>query len=241
LASRLEKRALLWVVALIAGSFLLYIMLHLPFKNEYKFLLLSTVMLGVVGGIGFGVMLERHNRLLVCAILIFFLLPTFMIIKVRSTHARKDQYAYSEEGIELHTIYSDDQELYDWIKANTPKNAIFVDEKLGIPVLAQRALLIPTNKARGQRHVRGYGPLDLILSLMTGYDQDALQRRSEIIENIYDPSTRLTEEDLKELSSLPGPVYVILRSHALKRKFDTEFEEVFTTSRNTLRVYSLRL
>jgi hypothetical protein len=235
LKAALRHQGLLFMLAMVAGNLVCYLFIHLPFKGEYKFLLISLITLGVLGGIAFRILLDR-SRMLVLVVLAALLLQAVTII-ARTSQGRKEQYHYLEKGTALETTHAQREELYEWIRTHTPTDAIFLDDDIEIPALAQRQLYIPPREFWGLPPRRGYGQVNDVLDLQSGYVPDLLEHRAEVLKEIYDPGMPLTGQELEEIRNLPGPAYIVSSGPRLKAKFDADLEEVFHTSAGTYQVY----
>jgi hypothetical protein len=233
----IEHQQLIFMLGVLAGNLVCYLLIHLPFKGEYKFLLVSLVTLGILGGIGFRALLDR-NRTLAFALLALLLFQGYTII-TRTSQGREEHYHYLERGSALHTAYGPREELYAWIRDNTPTDAVFLDDDIDIPALAQRQLYIPPRRLWRPPPRRGYGLVRNILDLQTGYGSGIVESRSALIEQVYNPEVPLTRSQLDALRALPGPAYIISSGRALRTKLGVDLEEVFRTSGGRYRVHQV--
>ena len=167
-------------------------------------------------------------------------MPSFKSIARKVTPWEAREPSYFEQGMNLRIAERAKDDLYGWIRMNTSRQAIFIDTELEIPVLAQRQLFVPAADLEKRRHGRGLASLREILELQCGNDLEVIERRRRIIENIYGGSSAITSTDLEYLYDLPGPVYVVARSSALREKFDKTFDRVFTVGRAGPTIYALR-
>jgi hypothetical protein len=242
---QVNLKALLFLVIVIVSTMAGYVAIHLPMDNEYKLLLLSTVTLGILGGVAFGEMARRlagYRMIGVFILLALFLFPTFRFVKLKLIQERagRPSQAFVEKGRSIRSADGETDEFYQWIKKNTDRRSAFIDQELEIPVLAERPLFIGIGgREPGQR--KGFGPVDLILRFQSGYPPDLLDMRRRIVEKIYAANQQLSEEDLDELLSLPGDLYVVLRTKVQAGNLDkAAFREVFASQAGNFRLYQLQ-
>jgi hypothetical protein len=240
LRDRLQRPGLVILSILTIATLGSYVFTHLPLDNEYKFLLLSSVALGILGGAALGTMLERRRKLLVFVLIALLLIPSFRIVRLRVSRGRDIASTYVERGTEIHSTNEEEDELYTWIRENTAPNSVFIDRKLEIPVLAQRQLLVATGGTRrvGQK---GFGGVNVILQFQSGYDGEMLNTRRRIIDRMYSNPGALSEAEWAEIRSLPGDVYVVGRTLCqCGKQLRAGFESVFTSSDSTYTLYKIR-
>jgi hypothetical protein len=235
------KRPALFVVAITTlatmGS---YILTHLPFDNEYKFLLLSTVTLGLLGGAVLGSLRGSYGKYVAFVLIGLLLIPSFRIVRLRVSRGRNLASTYVERGVNVHSAEKEENELYTWIRENTATNSVFIDRELEIPVLARRQLLVAVGGSRrpGQK---GFGGINIILQLQSGYDTGMLSTRRRIVDRVYSESDRLTKVEWDELQSLPGDVYVVARTpEQAAKQLRAGFEMIFASSDSTYTLHQVR-
>ncbi len=208
LLSTVRRIALLVISVPVISTLAAYLSIHLTFNNEYKFLLLSSTTLGILGGPILCCFQKRFGRLAAFFILMLFLLPTFRILWLRSSVGQRVPNTFFEEGMVLKTR-SGEQDLYDWIRNQTPLDAIFIDTELEIPVLGQRQILIPYS-ATERKQRKGYGNIKMILISQSGYSREEIERRIRIASSLYE-SGCLSTEDWQYLSNLGNHIYIVAR------------------------------
>ena len=240
LAARIQRLDLVFLGSFAAANLAAYVFISLPDGAEYKYLVLATVTIGIVGGVSFGTARARAGRLALSALLILFIMPSFKSVARKVTPWVAKPPWYFEKGMDLQTSDTIENELYTWIRENTPRHAIVVDAELEIPVIAQRQLFVPARDLLKRRPQRGLASLRDVLLWQCGHDVETLEQRWDITENIYAHSTSVTDTELAYLRSLPGPVYVISRSPALTDRISGSFEPVFTAGRAGPSVCALR-
>ena len=230
---------ILWSV--IAANAAGYIFVHHPPDNEYKFLMLSVLCLGIVGGAAFAFALRRLNRVVVIGVLIVFALPGVMYVDRKSVGSGDLGFEPSAGGVDLDATDPEARELYAYIRENTPASGVFIDTELELPVLARRKLYVPWRNESGRR-VKGYGQIELILGLQSGYGTSLLSARREAAERIYSGDRTGIAKVREDLAGFGGEVYVVARSARDMRGLDTAgLEMVFTAPEGTLALYRFPL
>lgn len=238
LTARLDRRGLLVVAVVAVASAGVYLAIHLPFDNEYKLLLISMVMLGMLGGLAFDAMLERYRRPAVLALVIVFIIPALRVTWLRAVRGRKVPSTYVERGMNTEPVDSEEAEFYRWIRTDTAANSVFIDSGLEIPVLGRRRLFIPP-PGRGRQHQKGFGMIRIILTAQSGYDAELIDSRISIVDRLYDTSERLRPRDIAELRALGADVYAIARDTETAGDLEnTGFLQVFSSPGGN-RVYLL--
>ena len=238
LAARLDRRGLLVVAVLAVASAGVYLAIHLPFENEYKLLLISMVMLGLLGGLAFDSMLERCPKPAVLALVILFIIPALRVTWLRAVRGEKVPSTYVERGMNTEPVDSEEAELYRWIRTNTATNSTFIDSGLEIPVLGRRQLFIPSS-GKGRERWKGFGMIRIILTAQSGYDAGLIDRRTEIVSRLYDTPGGLRAQEVAELRALGGDVYAIAREGKTAGALESSgFLQVFSSPGGTL-VYLL--
>ena len=239
---QVNPRPLLFLAIVVAATAAAYLGIHLPLDNEYKFLLLSTVTLGILGGVAFAELARRlrgYRTIVVFVLLALFLFPSFRFVKLKLVQERagRPSEAFVEKGRSLRSTDPEADQFYQWIKANTSRKSVFVDQELDIPVLAERPLFIGLGKREpGQQ--KGFGPVDMILRLQSGYPSSLLDTRRRIVEKIYAADKQLTSAEMSELSGFPGGLYVVRRARGQAQAFDNPaFQEVFASGAGSFKLY----
>lgn len=252
LKNKVNQTAITILLSVIAANLGCYVFINLPLGVEYKYLVLSTVSLGIVGGIAFSAMNQGFKKPLVLILLLLFLIPLYRNVKWKSQFLKKVTNVsdlYHEKGRYIYAKNSEEDELYQWIRDHTDKNSIFIDSELTIPVLAQRQLFIgmdredplgPTPKGmKGIYGPPGYGlTIDTFLRDDFGYDPHLLDKRQAIVKSIYDVHRTLTDRELKEFFDTNKNIYVVVRTKAIEDKFkQARFDQFFRSSKGHFIVY----
>jgi len=208
-----DVKALAFLALVAAGGAAGYLAIHLNMDNEYKLLLLSAAALGIPGGIAFGHLAGPRpgwRTAVVFAVLAAFLFPTFRFVRLKLVQERagRPSQEFLEKGRSIRPAGADAAAFYQWIKDNTDPHSAFIDRQMVIPVLAERALFVPI-KGDDPRDRKGFGPVDLILRLQSGYPEDLINGRRTIAGRIYE-GLPLTGQQRQEIRGLGGDLYVVL-------------------------------
>ena len=253
LKHKLNKQALVILLSVILANLSCFIFIRLPLESQYKYCILSTVTLGIVGGIAFSNMNRGFKKLLVFILLLLFIAPLYRKIQFKLSFRKNAPDAsalYFEKGRYIYCKNSEENELYQWIREHTEKNAIFIDSELTIPVFAQRQLFIGMDRKetrrglmRGMSDIWGVEPgygyrIDTFLRLINGYDPDLLNRRQALVKSIYDTKKNLNDEKMKEFFDSHKNIYFVVRTKKIKHKFNqAKFKQVFRSSKGHILIY----
>jgi hypothetical protein len=210
-----EVKPLIFVTVVVVATAVGYFALHLNMDNEYKLLLLSTVVLGIPGGIAFGHLAGRCRGWRVVGVFLLlaaFLFPAFRFVKMKLVQERagRPSQEFVERGRSLHPTDSEADQLYRWVKESTGPRSAFIDRDLSICVLGERAVFVPAGRPELQER-KGFGPVDMILRQQSGYPDELISMRRTIMDKIYGGKA-LSARELGELRGLAGDVYVVLRA-----------------------------
>jgi hypothetical protein len=250
-----DRPALTVLLVIVIATLCCNILVTMPLETEVKYFMLSTVTLGIVGGIAFYAMSRRFYKLMVFFLVIMFLLPLAIRVQAK-LRFHKDVPPvfdlYGERGRYLYSIRTEENELYEWIRNKTNKDSVFIDLKLTIPVLAQRRLFVGVDRAGpmssvpiGMKGIYGGEPgyswkIDTFLRHMNCYDPDLIDRRQALVKRIYNPKGLITDREIEELQNTFINVYVIDRTQALPSDLNREkFNQVFRSSQGQFLVHQL--
>jgi hypothetical protein len=239
LKNHLNRLPLLIILILCTINALGYIFIHFPADVEYKFLQLSLVCLGILGGISFDCIRQRLNKMAMLLLMLLFFLPCAEVTYRSLTHLANVPITYEEKGRYIHSLDTEEDELYEWIRQNTTTNSVFVDTELSIPIYAQRRLFIGTDKEN--RITAGYGiPIDYLLHVRHGYDPKMIQKRKSIVKKIYNQSGGITTTETEAITAFNTfpKVYIVTREYTTINNFDRiDFIEVFRSRSGIYRIY----
>jgi hypothetical protein len=239
-ADRPAMGVLFAVIATTTGCFTV---IHITTGVEYKFLLLSLIALGIPGGIAFYRLRQRLHGVLFVFLLCVFLLPSgdYIMNKLRKGDNSPLRFyrkspEFVEDGVNLLHRDPEHNQFYQWIKANTPVDSVFIDTGWDIPVYARRRLLI-TMDTSSYEAKKGYS-LDMAnLSRINVYDPAVRDQRIELVRNVYGYDHSMGRREI--LATLAdNNIYVAVRSEGLPCQFNSEgLSEVFLSSQGRFRVY----
>ena len=235
---KLNGQSLTNLTALFAGALLSYICIHFPLNNNYKFLIQSMALLGIIGGICISFMCTGKKRILVLLIMLLLARPFSSYAVSRLTQ----KYWTPTLGESDTAIVTTGQEaqLYEWILNNTSREDVFIDTELSIPCLGQRHLFVAMDKYRNDRPVivPGYGmSIEEIFNNVNVYSRDILEYRYRIMRKIYDPVVPLNDEELREFFAKNDNLLIVIREQDLQNKFKADFKRVFRSSENDFAVF----
>lgn len=240
--NRLAPGPLITVISVTAANIGCYLSVHSPRNNEYLFMILSTVTLGILGGAAWYAFQEKFGRWATFILLLIFLTPFYFWVHTRADRYKNVSPQYTEEGGYLHSNDREEEELNRWVRDNTPGDCMIIDSVRIMPLLTGRSLFYPIRLgADGGRPSPGPGFAVPDILLTTGHDPDLVRKRRSLVRKIYVSDQRLSEQDRQYLSSLNHPVYVIARSKEMGKKLeDKTLQPIFSTFHNRFTVYRFR-
>ncbi len=250
-----KARSILWyhrkkivvAIAILAATALMYIFLTItpPHGNEYKYLMASSLIWGIIASVAMEI-LYQENRL------ICFLLVVVLLLPISDDWLRKLDIsnwqiseAYIEQGMYLLHKEQKENLLYDWIANKTKKDAIFLDDKLTIPVFGHRQLYIGLDNPQPEKNPKfkdGWRMSVEELLTIQKYSSTLLKKRKSIAKQIYSPfETEVSLETITQLRKMSKikDVYVVARQAGISEKLGNNkaFEQVFTNQETN--VYKL--
>ncbi|MBW1854084.1 MAG: hypothetical protein JRJ00_05290 [Deltaproteobacteria bacterium] len=252
LKDKLNRTVIFILLSVIVASFSCYIFISLPLESEYKYFMLSTVTLGILGGTAFYAMNHGFKKIVVFILLLLFLAPLYRNARWKSrfmNNVTDVSSLYAEKGRYLYSRNSEENELYQWVRNHTDKNSIFIDSELTIPVLAQRQLFIGMDREstskplpaamKGTNGSPGYGfTIDTFLRRVYGYDSALIDKRRAIVKSIYNPNQKLTDSEVETLFNAYENTYIVVRTKALEDKFrQGKLNQVFRSSKGHFILY----
>lgn len=241
LLSRLSVQPVTVLLITILGTAGCYIFIHMQRSNEYKFLILLTVMAGILGGIALYAMKQHFHKSFVLILLLLFLLPSYNVIVGKLKAQMHYPRTYVEKGRDIRLTADEGNELYQWIREHTAKDSVFIDSELKIPVFAQRQLFLTIDKQVHGKPVieRGYGLLtDTILREVSAYPPCILDERNRIVTAVYDPKQNFSSGEMEEFLSTNRHIYIVVRTEKLRGKFTNKrFDIIFESHDGHIIVY----
>jgi hypothetical protein len=245
LALAVPERVLVLCVSTVV-NLALYVTTHLPTHTEYKFLLVASISAGLLAGPALAA-LQRRRPALGFAVLWLVLLPaaTHGVELYRTPFGRPGLLVV--DGPLLRETHPIRNALNDWIREETPADAVFVDSELAIPVFAHRSLFAlldrPLLPLPGGDTLHGWSlPPSLFVHGSFGHPEEVIRRRYEITLRLLSPRARAADtEDLADLRRQSGTdhVYLVVRDprHQKTPPPGSPFEPVFEAGE--IRVYRL--
>lgn len=233
LVNKTNRDIFLILFSVIIATFTTYVFIKLPASTEYKSLILSTLMLGLIGGLAFYMLWNRFNKYVLFIILCALLVP-YINEKNKFIGDPGQKMPFTESGKYLKILNQEEDELYQWIKNNTIHNSLFIDTKITIPLFAQRQLFIALNMEK----TPGYR-LDFLQEVCR-YDVDLIISRKRIVQKIFNSTGSISNEELKTLHNIGADIYVVGRQRFIEEKFDPDiFCLVFRSSNGQFTVFRL--
>ena len=232
---------ILWAVLIANAAG--YVLVHMPLENEYKFLMLSVLCLGILGGIGFSLALRRYSKAAVIAMLAVFVMTGLMHAEWRLARGEDLGFTYRMGDVDLYAEDAEARALHQYIRDSTSTAGVFIDTEVDIPVFGRRRIFVPMKKTRGRRQA-GYGQVDMILGFQSGYGLSTLDRRRQIADRIYHgqgTGIRDIREELLACGHGDRPeIYVVARSEShMELLGKAGCEPVFVSPGGTLAVCRL--
>jgi len=240
-----NKHVLVLVGAVSLANFLCYIGLHLPSANEYKFLLLASVPLGLIGGIAFWGLRMKAGRLVATLLILPFLVPVYVDL-LRKINRLKDTPHYIIEHTRFDEYYEpENNDIFQWLRTKTSPDSIVIDSKYLTALTSQRHLLLASQmrQAGGELpvNVPGFVTMNFYLRNILGYDPVKLNQRTAILQRIYRENDELQDQDLEFLHSFNRDVYVVASSDPIKLKLQQyqAFQQAYSSPHQTITVFKL--
>jgi hypothetical protein len=220
-----------------------YLGIHMFNEAEYKFLILLDVGVGILGGLAVSSLRTRLRPGGMLGLLLAFSSPVAMDMgpTIRPySWSRTPQFL--ERGTTLSFFDPLQEELYRWIRDATPANAVFMDTTLDIPYCGQRCLYLGwTGTQNSDRIESGYNmSMQEFLGPQSGYSPTLLDRRQQILHQLYSPDEPISDALLNEMKEFDS-LYIVVRDPGLFPRFaGDDFQTVFTDSSGRTRVVRLR-
>jgi hypothetical protein len=209
-----------------AATALCFLVISLADRNEYKFLLVSQLLVGLVGGAAFATVRWRVGSVVAAAVAVVFL-GSFVHFYATCCWLHRDvPVLLVEQGQRLRHPDPAQDQLYEWIGAHTPRDAVVVDSQLLVTVLGPRGLLVPPRRGADDRLAEpGHGFLhrpDLIVVRVLGADRVVVVPRLKLVQSLFDDGADGIEEARRRRAQLDvGPLWVICRTTEQRRRLVT--------------------
>jgi hypothetical protein len=137
---RARDRAIITMLLSVFFLAAAYIVIRMPARNEYKFLIELVPAAAVIMALSLRRMLDRHFG--VSLIFLFFLiLPGGLTLGIRPWFKVTDPVTMDGRYIRALDPVADS--LFQWVALHTPDNAVFIAPDMRIPPLGRRILYVP--------------------------------------------------------------------------------------------------
>ncbi len=171
------------LVGALVPSLVLYLCLSQPLRTEYKYLSVSMMALGFLGGAVF-VFAWRKTSLVSWCLTLAFIAGTSYTFFMKMGYHTDRPVKFREVGSDL--LFNGDEEralLYNWIREETPVDALVLDPFGLVPIYSQRGALMGPNR----RDLQGFGgnPYEFLAV----HDQELLTRRTQVLEGVASEET----------------------------------------------------
>ncbi len=206
-----------------AATTLCFLVVSLADRNEYKFLLVSQVLVGLVGGAALATVRGRIGSVLAAVVAVVFL-GSFAHLYATCCWLHRDApERLVERGRRLHHPDPAQDHLYEWLGAHTPREAIVVDSEPLVTVLGPRGLLVPPRSDSDDRLVeseRGFlHRLDLMPVRVLGADRAVVVPRLKLVQSLLDDGRSDVEAARRRWAQTDvGPLWVICRTTDQRRR-----------------------
>ena len=214
-----DRIGLLVLSVVTAATLVTYIVLSLPSRNEYKALLLSIFVLGILGGVALTDMHKKWGKIAVVILTALLMLPSYSYTVSKLLKMADLPETWREEGRSFHVDDSQEDELYAWIRERTAKDSVFVDAELMIPAVAGRRLWVGPEKGTWQG-TPGFG-VDFLADICR-YDKELLEGRKRVMAQILEAEHTAGIDTVRQVVGSGREVYVVARSKAAADKLQRD-------------------
>ena len=235
-ARRIESGIIL--AAFVAAS-LLYLLTRAPLADEFKFLTIAVVALGVLGAPAVRELHDAHPRIAACVITLF-LVPFASHLVLTGFETWTVTEPFTEQGTQIRATDPDQEALYSWIRNRAPCDAVFIDTRRAIAVFGERVLYVGLDD--GERaphdaeHPRGMDGWKIsardVLTFIEAHPESEIARRSGLARAFYGASDDPVDASvLADIGRDIGdrPLHVVTRDAHSRAKLDRDprFRAVF--------------
>ncbi|MCH9021337.1 MAG: hypothetical protein IID32_01055 [Planctomycetes bacterium] len=244
LRGHLQYRPLVILIVIAAATACSYINVHIVSDGEYKFFILSTISVGILGGIAFHCMKQWCNKIVYIGLFLLFLFPLFDEVRIKLNWLNHVPITYVERGRFIHSLDPEEDQLYTWIRDNTPIESAMIDTELAIPVYAQRCLFVAMDKK--EKHLAiGYNirtGVEKFLLLRHNRTFDEIEKRKRIVNKIFNRIDSNSDDELQVFFKAHPDVYIVVRKNDPGQDFNRQdFEQLFRSSGGRFAVYQPQL
>lgn len=230
LAVEAERRALAAVAVAGAITALLYVCVGQSERNEYKYLIVSMLCLGLLGGLGLDRLRARIGSAVVAVAALLLLANPAWDIAYKAQFRRDVLVDWVEVGPDLGFADPRRDEVYAWMRGETPAGSIIIESGNGAPIFGQRALFASV----GAGTPCGIDPY----TMFRVREPSALAERKRLARALLTRGS-LSEPDWPALESLESPVYLVMETRRVPPDMEERWRRVFTSTTGRLSAFRL--
>ncbi len=224
----------------LCGAFLF---LHLPTHTEYKWLMAAQLPLAWLAAPAFTRLQERRPWIAI-GVLVALVMPAASWVGRQAVFSWRVLDPATTEGRQIVHLDPEQRALHEWLRNETPPNAVLVDAHLSLPAFAGRPLFVALD-LRGAEGVDSNGvglSAARWLREIQGGDPHRVQVRTQLAEEWFARSPTSAASLAGEMQGLlPNrPFFYVERdSKAGSLQGDPAFERVFASP--SVQVYRLKV
>jgi hypothetical protein len=208
-----------FAVFVVLFTFTTWIFLYVPDNAGYKIMALGMLFLALLAAPGLA-RVKAGNPLELGAVLCLLLLPVGHEISARAQWFTHVDVGAREVGFTLHPQDPAEDELYQYIRTSTPRDAVCIDDNPNLPVLGWRAVYVACPPAG--RGINGWlYTNEEWLHKVHGYSREQIARRLQVVQGLYEGPESMSDADvmaaLRPLHQ-DRPLYVVSHSPAQTSK-----------------------
>ena len=240
-----KVKPLFYMGLLISFLFFLLASLNQDYYNEYKFIHLFLVFIGISSVLGFEKLIKKTNNKKIRQVILILIILIFSyyaieesIERYKTAENKKTGYDFIEIKNELQylPVESDQSKLFEWIQT-TDKNSVFIDSDSLIPIFGKRRQFINTLTRDG--FLKSKKSYKKWLVQILDYDQKDVLSKIQIKNDIlYGKNETEQIIAMNYLKTLEEDIYVVIRDRKISPNISSHFDEVFITE--TIKVYKLK-
>lgn len=174
----LSGTVLLVLIGVLLSSFLLYMSLSQSLRTEYKYFSIAMLAAGFIGGAALGLTWRRSSLVSWCLAIGLLATPSYAFYEKLYYNSKAPRH-FEEVGPNL--VYVGDpelEELFAWMRNESPPEAVFLDPTGLGPVYGQRgALIVPAKR----RH-KGFGGSPY--EILPANDKELLAGRTQVMNGV---------------------------------------------------------
>jgi len=233
---------LITIIAVAGATLGCYLMVHSPRNNQYIFLILTTVTLGIIGGAAWYAFQEKFGRWAIFILLLISLIPFYLWLQRKAGRYRDISLRYREQGGYLCSNDREEEELCRWIREYLPEDAMIINSDPGIPILTGHSLFYPVRLQKNGTPFKSLGPGFPVPDILwnTGHNPELLRIRSSMVAKIFRSGRQLSDDDRNYLASLNKPLFLVAQTEKTAIIFeDIVAYPIFSTFHDRYKIYQL--